>query len=125
MSSAYLGNPQLKKSNVKLNFTQEQIEEYMRCSEDPEYFVTNYCYIQTLDHGLIKFDLYECQKKKIKVIHENRKVIVMEGRQQGKCVLGKTLINIKNKKTNQVYTLSIGDFHEWQRFRQWVKEQGL
>ncbi|NDB61241.1 terminase, partial [bacterium] len=28
--------------------------------------------------------MYECQKEKVKVIHENRKVILMEGRQQGK-----------------------------------------
>jgi len=84
MSESYLGNPLLKKSNVKFNFTKDQIEEYIKCSEDPQYFILNFCYIETLDHGLVKFDLYDCQKKKIKVINENRKVIVMEGRQQGK-----------------------------------------
>lgn len=84
MTEAYLGNPLLKKSNVKFNFTKEQIEEYIKCSQDVEYFITNYCYIETLDHGLVKFDLYECQKRKIKIINENRKVIIMEGRQQGK-----------------------------------------
>jgi len=36
MSEAYLGNPLLKKSNVKFNFTKEQIEEYIKASEDPE-----------------------------------------------------------------------------------------
>jgi hypothetical protein len=84
MSESYLGNPLLKKSNVKFNFTKEQIEEYIKCSEDPEYFILNYCYIETLDHGLVLFNLYDCQKKKIRVLNENRKVIVMEGRQQGK-----------------------------------------
>lgn len=84
MSDQYLGNPQLKKVNVKHNFTKEQVNELIKCSNDPEYFITNYCYIQTLDHGLIKFSLYDCQKNKIKVIHDNRKVIIMEGRQQGK-----------------------------------------
>ncbi len=80
----YLGNPLLKKSNVKFNYTKEQIEEYIKCAEDVEYFILNYCFIETLDHGLVKFSLYDCQKKKIKVINENRKVIIMEGRQQGK-----------------------------------------
>ena len=84
MSEMYLGNPQLKKSNVKLNFTKEQIEEYIKCSDDPEYFIINYCYIETLDHGLIKFNLFDCQKRKIETIHNNRKIIIMEGRQQGK-----------------------------------------
>jgi hypothetical protein len=80
----YLGNPLLKKANVKFNFTKDQVEEYIKCSENVEYFILNYCYIETLDHGLVKFSLYDCQKKKIKVINENRKVIIMEGRQQGK-----------------------------------------
>ena len=56
----------------------------MKCAGDPIYFIETYCKIVTLDHGLQPFKLYECQKKKVKVIHENRKVILMEGRQQGK-----------------------------------------
>jgi hypothetical protein len=40
--------------------------------------------IVTLDHGIQPFKLYDCQKTKIKLIHDNRKVILMEGRQQGK-----------------------------------------
>jgi hypothetical protein len=80
----YLGNAQLKAAGVPFSFTKEQIEEYMKCAGDPIYFIETYCKIVTLDHGLQPFKLYECQKKKVKVIHENRKVILMEGRQQGK-----------------------------------------
>ena len=83
-AKSYLGNSLLKASNVPLNFTKEQIEEYVKCADDPIYFIENYCKIVTLDHGLQAFKLYECQKNKVKVIHENRKVILMEGRQQGK-----------------------------------------
>ena len=84
MDTSYLGNANLKRVGIPISFTEEQILEYKRCSEDPVYFIDNYCYIVTLDHGLQPFKLYDCQKNKIKLIHENRKVILMEGRQQGK-----------------------------------------
>lgn len=82
--TSYLGNANLKKIGIPISFTEEQILEYQKCSEDPVYFIDNYCYIVTLDHGIQPFRLYDCQKKKIQLIHDNRKVILMEGRQQGK-----------------------------------------
>ena len=80
----YLGNANLKAAGVSLQFTKEQIEEYVKCAKDPIYFIESYCKIVTLDHGLQPFKLYECQKRKVDIIHNNRKVILMEGRQQGK-----------------------------------------
>ena len=38
----YLGNPNLKKVGTDINFTQEQIQEYLKCKEDPVYFAMNY-----------------------------------------------------------------------------------
>jgi hypothetical protein len=84
MSKQYLGNVHLKAAGVTLQFTEEQIQEYLKCAADPIYFIESYCKIVTLDHGLQPFKLYDCQKKKVNIIHENRKVILMEGRQQGK-----------------------------------------
>jgi hypothetical protein len=83
-TKTYLGNANLKAVGVDLEFTEDQIQEYIKCAKDPLYFIESYCKIVTLDHGLQPFKLYECQKNKVKVIHENRKVILMEGRQQGK-----------------------------------------
>jgi hypothetical protein len=84
MAQIYNANVNLKAANVAVQFTQEQIEEWVKCSQDPIYFIENYCKIVSLDHGLIPFKLYDCQRDKVKVIHENRRVILMEGRQQGK-----------------------------------------
>lgn len=84
MAQIYLGNSQLKSAGVSIPFTKENVEEYALCAKDPVYFIENYCKIISLDMGLIPFKLYECQVEKVKVIHENRKVILMEGRQQGK-----------------------------------------
>jgi len=83
-TTQYLGNQNLKAAGVAIDFTKEQIEEYIKCSKDPVYFIINYCKIVTLDHGLQPFNLYDCQINKINVIHDNRRVILMEGRQQGK-----------------------------------------
>lgn len=80
----YNSNSNLKAAGQEIGYTKEQLEEYLKCAEDPIYFITNYCMIVTLDHGLQKFKLYPCQVNKINVIHRNRMIILMEGRQQGK-----------------------------------------
>ena len=41
---AYLGNAMLKGPGVKIEYTPEQMEEYMKCSEDVIYFLNNYFY---------------------------------------------------------------------------------
>ena len=84
MSDNYLGNANLKKIGVTIPFSEETILEYTKCAEDPIYFIDNYCYIVTLDHGIQKFKLYDCQKEKIDLIHKERRVIIMESRQAGK-----------------------------------------
>ena len=95
--NSYHGNINLKPIGYKHTFTQEQLEELIKCQDDPIYFIENYCQIVTLDHGLQLFKLYECQKRKVKHILGNRKAILMEGRQQGKtitsaaCILWYTL----------------------------------
>ena len=80
----YNSNSNLKSAGQSMQFSEENIREYLKCAEDPIYFINNYCMIVSLDYGLIPFKLYPCQENKIKIIHENRKVILMEGRQQGK-----------------------------------------
>ena len=95
--NSYHGNINLKPIGYKHTFTQEQLEELIKCQDDPVYFIENYCQIVTLDHGLQLFKLYDCQKRKVHHILNNRKVILMEGRQQGKtitsaaCILWYTL----------------------------------
>ena len=97
--TSYHGNPNLKSIGHKHEFTEDQIKEYLKCQDDPIYFIENYCHIVTLDNGLQLFKLYECQKKKVDIIVNERKVILMEGRQQGKtvtaaaCILHYTIFN--------------------------------
>ena len=58
MSDNYLGNPNLKKTNVQQEFTAEQVEEYVKCSKDPAYFIEKYIKIVNLDEGFIPFNMY-------------------------------------------------------------------
>ena len=83
-SDVYLGNPLLKKANTPIEFTKEQIEEYIKCKDDPVYFAQNYVQIVTLDHGLQPFKTYDFQEKLIKNFHENRFNICKMPRQTGK-----------------------------------------
>ncbi len=86
VEQSYHGNPNLKPIGYQHDFTKEQLEEFVKCEQDPIYFIENYCQIVTLDKGLQPFKLYDCQKKKVDFIMNNRKTILMEGRQQGKTV---------------------------------------
>jgi hypothetical protein len=82
--NVYLGNPNLKKANTTIEFSQENIEEYLRCQDDPVYFAQNYVKIVTLDHGLQPFKTYDFQEKLISNFYKNRFNICKMPRQTGK-----------------------------------------
>lgn len=81
---SYLGNENIKGSNVKVPFTQEQVDEFIRCSEDPIYFIENYVKIVNLDEGLVTFQMYDFQKELIQTVHDNRFTVAKLPRQTGK-----------------------------------------
>ena len=80
----YLGNPNLKRANVPINFTEEQIQEYLKCKADPVYFAKNYIQIVSLDEGLVPFNLYDFQEEMVKSFHAHRFNIAKLPRQTGK-----------------------------------------
>ena len=84
MSDAYLGNPNLKKINVPVEFTEEQIKEFTKCQNDPLYFIKNYVQIVSLDKGLVPFNLYDFQEKMVDTMHNERFTICKLPRQSGK-----------------------------------------
>ena len=80
----YLGNPNLKRANVAQNFSPHEVKEFVKCSKDPVYFITNYIQIISLDLGLVPFDLYPFQADMVNKFHENRFNIAKLPRQSGK-----------------------------------------
>lgn len=82
--TGYLGNKNLKRRYVKLNFTRDQIEEYIKCSQDVNYFCEKYVKIVSVDKGLVQFTPYEYQKNMFKTFDSNRFSICKMPRQVGK-----------------------------------------
>jgi hypothetical protein len=81
---SYRDNPLLKRAGVELSYTQDQIDEYLKCSVDPVYFAAKYIKIINVDQGLIPFKMWEFQKEMIEIFHKNRFSITKCPRQVGK-----------------------------------------
>ncbi len=83
----YLGNPNLKKANVAYDFSPEDVKEFVRCSQDPVYFIREYIRIVSLDEGIIPFTMYDFQEDMVQRFHENRFNIAKLPRQSGKSTI--------------------------------------
>lgn len=80
----YNGNKKLRNLNLEVEFTQDQLEERIKCKLDPIYFIETYGRVISLDKGIIPFKLYDYQKKFIRILHKHRRIISMQPRQMGK-----------------------------------------
>ncbi len=83
---SYLGNPNVKRDGVDQEWTTELVEEYMRCSKDPQYFAAKYIKVISLDEGLVEFNLYPYQIDMFRHFNDNRFSIVLACRQSGKSI---------------------------------------
>lgn len=82
--TSYRDNPLLKKVGVDHPYSEDEVEEYIRCSKDPVYFAIKYIKIVNVDEGLIPFNMWDFQKEMIRTYHENRFSITKCPRQVGK-----------------------------------------
>lgn len=81
---AYLSNPNLKRANTPIEWTEEHVIEFLKCKDDPIYFAKNYIKIVHVDEGLVPFNMWQFQEKLISNFHENRFNIALMPRQVGK-----------------------------------------
>lgn len=81
---AYNGNQLLKREGVVIDWTPELIQEYVKCAEDPIYFIETYMRIINVDEGLVSFKLYDYQKTMVNSMKDNRYTIITTARQTGK-----------------------------------------
>lgn len=77
-------NDPIKKPFLVEKFTQEQIDELIKCKDDFVYFVLTYCYIQHPKRGRVKFEPYDYQEEMLKSFLDYTQLIFMCGRQLGK-----------------------------------------
>jgi len=108
----YNGNILLKRANQNIEWTPDLVQEWVKCSEDPLYFIQNYMKIITLNEGLKLFKPWPYQENMIKSFVDNRYSIVTTARQAGKCFCINTPIKVRNKKTGEIIETTIGEFHE-------------
>lgn len=62
-------------------FTEEQLQEFIKCKNDPVYFINTYVKFNHFKDGLIGFKLYEPQEKLINKYHKNQFNILKAPRQ--------------------------------------------
>jgi len=82
----YNGNPNIKDDGVVQNYSEHELNEYIKCSQDPGYFCRTYLKIIHVDHGLVPFELYPYQDEMFREFRANRFNIVLAARQAGKSV---------------------------------------
>jgi len=102
----YMDNPKLKKVGVNMQWTEEQMREYVKCSQNQDYFIRNYVKIINLDEGLVKFKMYPYQAEMAETIKDNRFVVIKTCRQAGKttCAVASMLWHILFKDS---YTIAV------------------
>lgn len=85
-NTPYYKDPSVKAAGVVENYSQEQVQEYIRCSQDPTYFIEKYIQVNTIDKGLVPLNLRPYQKNIIESVHNNRHSVILSGRQSGKTI---------------------------------------
>jgi len=84
IKDSYRDNPLLKRAGVQVQYTQEQVDEYIKCANDPIYFAKHYIKIVNVDQGLMNFEMWPFQEEMLNLFKDNRFVITKCPRQVGK-----------------------------------------
>ena len=82
----YNGQQNLKAAGVQISYTSEQVDEWIKCSKDPIYFIKKYVKVVHVDRGTVPFALHPYQERLILAYHNNRKVVGLAPRQYGKTI---------------------------------------
>ena len=85
-NEGYLGNQLIKRAGVDIEYTENELNDYIKCQEDPAYFIEQYTQIISLDEGLVKFKLRGYQNKLLDHFDDNRFSVILASRQSGKSI---------------------------------------
>lgn len=86
-SEWFQGIRELRNEGIKVDLTDEQLNEIVKCSKDPHYFINEYCYIITLDEGKQLFKTRFYQSEMLDIMWENTRSIFKLPRQSGKSAI--------------------------------------
>lgn len=106
-----MGKNNLRGEGEQYQFSPDMLEEYFKCAEDIIYFAHNYFYVVSIDEGKNKINLYEYQKKALKIFTQDeykgkKNAILLLPRQMGKCFFNLTKLDIRNKKTGEIMNIT-------------------
>jgi hypothetical protein len=109
----YDGNSNIKKAGVQIEYSEEQIQEIIKCKNDLLYFASNYVYVIHPDRGKVLYDTSDrpYQERMLKHLDENRFSILKLSRQSGKCCFFTSRLKIRNKTTQKIEEITIGEFY--------------
>src|SRR6056300_1144594 len=74
----------IKSPYQREKYTPEQLQELAKCTMDPQYFITEYCWIQHPVKGRLKFELFDYQRELLDAYHNHKYSIALISRQMGK-----------------------------------------
>ena len=88
----FLNRPNLRGVGESHEMTPEELQEFFKCAEDIIYFAEKYFYIVNIDEGKHKIQLYDFQRKALKVftsptVEGRKNAIVLMPRQMGKSTM--------------------------------------
>lgn len=83
----YLGDPLLKRANVRFPWPEDQKKEWEKCRDDVVYFIKTYMRIVHVDHGLVLFKMWDFQERMVTEMQDNRFFIAKCPRQIGKSIV--------------------------------------
>ena len=119
----------LRASNIPFKMTDEEMEEYQKCYDNPEYFINKYCKFMT-DKGMSTVQLRDYQTKVIDLVTQetydeeledavpkNRNIIWLASRQIGKCLIFNELAQVtcSNGLSESVKLGEFFDCPKWKR----------
>jgi hypothetical protein len=118
----YERSPELKAPNIPFQLTQEEVDEFIKCSNNIEYFVETYCKFLT-DKGRTTVVLRDFQRDILNTLGEEewieslkefgpkvKNFLLMSSRQSGKCLFNSQLV-IRNIATNNLSKININDLY--------------
>jgi len=106
-------NPELRRSNVLFEYSQEEIVEIDKCARDVIYFA-KYCQVMT-DTGLAYIKLREYQESVLREYQANRFNIFLAPRQVGKSIMSAVFLVwflLFNHDKNAMILANVGDTAE-------------
>ena len=83
----YLNNPALPTEKTEFEWTAEMLKDLKKCEKDIITFAEKFFYIVNLDRGKEVIKLYKAQKRVLKSLVRNNRVVLLSSRQAGKTTL--------------------------------------